>query len=213
MVDEDAVRQEICDAGRRLWELGLIGAGEGNISARIAPDRLLCTPSGLCKGRLTPSDLVTTDLAGTSLDARQPSSEVGIHLKAYQSRPDCASVVHAHPPTATAFTLCGRSWPDDLLPESAFVLGPVALVPFGFPGTDELPDQLSPYMAGHKTFLLSHHGAMTMGTCVSDACDRMETLERVAKLLYMARSMGEIVPLPSDARVRLQNNVLHGRLN
>lgn len=213
MVDEDAVRQDICDAGRRLWELGLIGAGEGNISARVGDNRLLCTPSGQCKGRLAPGDLVSIDLSGVSLDAGQPSSEVRIHLKAYQSRPDCAAVVHAHPPTATAFTLSASAWPDDLLPESAFVLGPVALVPFGFPGTDDLPNQLSPYLAGHKTFLLSHHGAMTLGKSVSDACDRMETLERVAKVLHLAQSMGEFVPLPADARQRLRNDVIHGRLS
>ncbi len=89
--------------------------------------------------------------------------------------------------------------PGDVLPESAYVLGPVASVPFGFPGTDELPDELGPVLSGHKTFLLSHHGAMTLGSSVMDACDRMETLERVAAVLMHARALGSVQPMPENA--------------
>ena len=73
------------------------------------------------------------------------------------------AVVHAHPPIATGFSLAGQEIPDDLLPESIYVLGSVATVPFCMPGTDEVPDGLEPYLDNHKTFLLSHHGAATMG--------------------------------------------------
>lgn len=213
MVEESQLRRDICEAGRRLWELGLVGAREGNISARLSDNSILCTPAGASKGHLNPLELVTTDLDGSPLDGRVPSSEILIHLAAYKGRPDCKAVVHAHPPIATSFTLAGKSIPDDVLPESAYVLGPVADVPFGFPGTTELSDQLAPYLSGHKTFLLSHHGAMTLGTSVADACDRMETLERVARMLATALFLGEVRPLPSAARERLRQNVLNGRLS
>ncbi|MBS1714451.1 MAG: class II aldolase/adducin family protein [Armatimonadetes bacterium] len=212
-VDREAqVRSQVCDVGRRLWERGLVGAREGNVSARLAPGVLVCTPGGVCKGDMRPEDLVLVDDEGRPLGEGRPSSEVKLHLRAYRRRLDCQAVVHAHPPVATAFSLAGQGLPDDVLPESAFVLGPVASVPFGFPGTDELPDRLDPFLDGHKTFLLSHHGAATLGRDVWDACDRMETLERVATMLLYANTLGRVVPMPPSAYAELKGTALHGRL-
>jgi len=213
-VDREAqVRSHICDVGRRLWERGLVGAREGNVSARLAPGVLVCTPSGACKGTLSPDDLVLIDEDGHPLGVGRPSSEIRLHVRAYRRRPDCFAVVHAHPTVATAFSLAGERLPDDVLPESAYVLGPVASVPFGFPGTDDLPDRLEPFWDGHKTFLLSHHGAATLGCDVWDACDRMETLERVATMVLHAKSLGRVVPMPESALAELRTTALHGRLS
>lgn len=212
MSDEARLRREVCDVGTRLWERGLVGANEGNITVRIAEDLLLATPAGLCKGQLEPDQLVVIRTDGTPVSGGQPSSEIKLHLRCYRRRPDCVAVVHAHPPVATAFTVAEDDIPDDVLPESGFVLGPVAVVPFGFPGTEELPDQLEPFLDDHKTFLLSHHGALTMGRNVWDACDRMETLERVATVLLHAKSLGRVTPMPRAGFSKLLEVALDGRL-
>jgi L-fuculose-phosphate aldolase len=214
MTDEATLRRDICEAGRRLWERGLVGATEGNLSARLGQDRLLCTPSGLSKGHMTPDDLVVCDHDGRPEpgQSHRPSSEIRLHLAAFRARPDCQAVVHAHPPIATAFTLAEVEIPDDLLPEAAYVLGPVASVPFAFPGTDEVPDTLAPYLAGHKTFLLSHHGAAVLGSSVEDAYNRMETLERIARIVLYARLLGRAVPMPDAALSRLRQVALTGAL-
>ena len=44
-----AVRREIVTVCRRLWERGLIAGPDGNVSVRVAPDRILVTPAGLSK--------------------------------------------------------------------------------------------------------------------------------------------------------------------
>lgn len=121
------------------------------------------------------------------------------------------AVVHAHPPIATAFTLAGESIPDDLLPESIYVLGRVVTIPFCMPGTDEVPDGLEPLMHDHKVFLLSHHGAATMGKDLWDAYNRMETLERVARVIWVARTLGAPKPLPNRA-LELMASALTGSL-
>jgi L-fuculose-phosphate aldolase len=197
-MDEGRVREEICEVGSRLWQKGLISGNEGNITARVGANAVLATPSGISKGHLKPSDLVVIDLEGNTTSGT-PSSEIKIHLESYKRREDCMAVVHAHPPTAIAFTLVGMEIPDDVLPEAAYVLGHVPTVEFGMPGTSDLSDKLSPYLAGHKTFLLTHHGAVALGKSVFDACYRMECLESVCRVLFTARQMGDVSPMPRDA--------------
>lgn len=207
------LKKQICEVGRTLYSRGLIGGCEGNISCRLEPGQLLCTPSGLCKGEMTPDQIVTIDLEGRLLEGKgRPSSEIRIHLLSYRERPDCEAVVHAHPPTATGMTLAGKSIPDDVMPEAGFILGPVALCAFGMPGTDELPATILPFIHNHKTFLLSHHGALALGTSLTDACHRMESLEQVAKALLTAHLFGGAKSLPESALEVMKEKALHGRL-
>jgi L-fuculose-phosphate aldolase len=203
----------MCEVGRRLWLRGLVGGGEGNISVRLSPRQFLCTPTGVSKGHLRPADLVIIDSKGQPLNDKIPSSEIRLHLKIYKHRPDCQAVVHAHPPTATGFALAQEEIPDNLLPEAAWVLGSVALVPFSMPGTEEVPDNLEPFLEDHKTFLLANHGAATMGTDLYDALYRMETLERVANTILIARMIGTPKPMPHAALDTLMTTVMHGRLS
>lgn len=162
---------------------------------------------------MKPDDLLVIDLNGNLVRGeRAVSSEIKLHLAIYKARKDCEAVVHAHPPTATAFTVAEEDIPDNVLPEAAMVLGSVATVPFAFPGTDEVPDRLEPFLEDHKTFLLSHHGAAVMGKDLWDACYRMETLERVARILFMARLMNGVRPMPDHAFDRLLQTSLTGTL-
>lgn len=212
-MSENELREAMCEFGRRLWERGLVGAAEGNLSVRLDSGMILCTPAGASKGHMKPSDLVIIDGDGVpQSDNGRPSSEIKLHLRCLRDRPDCAAVIHAHPPVATAFSLTRRSIPDDLLPEAAYVLGRVALVPYSMPGTDEVPEMLAPFLADHKTFLLSHHGAAALGVDLRDAYNRMETLERVARVLLLAEVLGGAEPLPTDAAVYLARHVVTGNL-
>ena len=45
-------KQDILEAGRRLYDKGYVVSNDGNISARISDDRIITTPTGLCKGTL-----------------------------------------------------------------------------------------------------------------------------------------------------------------
>jgi L-fuculose-phosphate aldolase len=194
-----------------MYGRGLVGATEGNISCRLPGDRLLCTPSGLCKGLLKPHDLVVIDLdgnvvssdagrvgfrGGESASKRQPSSEIKMHLGLYRDRPDTQAVLHAHPLYATGFAYAGASFPVGSSPEGFVVLGEVANVPFATPGTDEVPESLKSFAATHKTFLLQNHGATVVGHNLMDALFRMETLERLAKIFIVARQLGGEKSLP-----------------
>jgi L-fuculose-phosphate aldolase len=202
----------MCEVGRRLWQRDLVGANEGNISVRLSSRQILCTPTGVSKGHMRPDDLVVIDNHGEPVRGGLPSSEIKLHLRILALRKDCQAVIHAHPPVATAFALAGEPIPDDLMPEAAYVLGSVATVPFGMPGTEELPNMIEPLLEDHKTFLLANHGAVVMGKDLTDALFRMETLERVARVLMLARAIGEPQQMPDKAFQHMLNVALHGRL-
>lgn len=191
--------RNVCEIGHEMWQRGFVGATEGNLSIRIDENQILCTPSGLCKGQLCEDDLVIIDNGGNSLNGKTPSSEIKMHVRIYAKRSDCMAIVHAHPITATALALAHETIPDDLLPEAAVVLGSVALVPFGMPGTDEVPDALDPFLKNHKTFLLANHGAVALGKDLQDAYHRMETLERIAQVYAQAKGIGQPRPIPRAA--------------
>jgi L-fuculose-phosphate aldolase len=202
--DERKLRSELAAVCRRLHERDLIGAGEGNASARMGGGRFLVTPSGVSKASLRPADLLVVDAGGRKLrGAGRPSSELGMHLAAYQARPDAMALVHAHPITAVALTVAGLPPPNHLLPEASVVLGEVAVAPFATPGTPEVAASVSPLLARHDVVLLERHGALALGATPSQACDRMETLERVARVALLARLLGRCEPLGAEAVARV----------
>jgi L-fuculose-phosphate aldolase len=137
-----------------------------------------------------------------------------MHLAAYAARPDLAAAVHAHPLTAVALTVAGLPWPGDLVPEAAVMLGVVAVAPFAVPGTPEVAASLAPYLPRHDVLLLSRHGALCLGATVTEAMDRMETLERVARIALAARAFGGCAPLQPaqiDAVLRAAGRPPRGR--
>ena len=153
--------REIVLCCRRLWQAGLIAGQDGNVTVRYEPGRLLVTPRGLAKSDLAPEDLVDVDLDGRHLGgSRQASTELDLHLRVYRRRPDCGAVVHAHPPTATAFAVAGEGIPANVLPEVAVLMGDVPVVPYATTGTPALGDAVEPFLEAHEAVLLANHGAV-----------------------------------------------------
>lgn len=202
--EERRLREELVEIGRRLHARDLVGGAEGNLSVRLGEDRFLVTGSGISKGHLTPGDLVVVDARGEVVSGtRRASTELRMHLAVYAARPDVEAVVHAHPLTAVALTVAGLPPPSDLVPEAAVTLGPIAVASFATPGTEEVPASLAPLLPGHDAILLERHGALTVGKTLGEAFDRMETLERVARIALAARLVGRCEPLPAAAVARV----------
>ena len=194
------VRESLVRVCRALAERRLIAGQDGNVSVRVGPDRLLVTPAGFAKGALDTDDLIEVSLAGEQLAGRhRASSELGLHLSAYLTRDDVMAVVHAHPMTATAFTLVGERIPDGVLAELMLAVGPIGVAPYVQPGTEELGKSLQPLFKEHDVILLAHHGAVAVGRTLQDAHFAMETLEHGASTLHLARQLGSVVTLDAAA--------------
>lgn len=189
---ERRLRQEIVAAGRRLSDLGFVSGKSGNISVRDTPTSMLITAAGLRKGEMTPDDMCRVDLAGNQVGSGPcPSSEFRIHVMAYRKRPDVQAIVHSHPPFATGFATAGVALEGPVLAEALHILGPsVPLVSYGTPSTWELAERLEPWLPGHDAFLLANHGVLCLGTTLSEAVHRNETLEFLARVVLTARILG-----------------------
>jgi L-fuculose-phosphate aldolase len=172
----------------------MVASNDGNVTVKVAPDRILATPTGKSKGFLTEDDLVLTDLDGNVVDGsgKKVTSEIRIYMRIYKQRPDVLAAVHAHPLHATAYASCGKTVNSQVLPESVLSLGYVPLVPYGTPGTDELADVIGEYLDGHEVFLLQNHGALALGANVIEAYHRIECLEHTARIVYLGEALGGV---------------------
>lgn len=195
---ESMVRRSICDAGRTLYERGLIGPTDGNISARVGERYLVCTPSGAHKGELRADELVKTTLDGRPVGAGRASTELKMHLAIYAARPDIACVVHAHPPCAVGLTVAGVSLSSPVVPEILFAIGPVPTVPYSSPTTSDVPEAIAPVVGSCDAFILARHGSVVLCANPREGVMKTEIIEHTAKITLAAKVAGSATPLPAS---------------
>jgi L-fuculose-phosphate aldolase len=191
---ETRLRRGIIAAGVALTELRLIAAGEGNISVRAGTERVLITPSGARKGKLSVDEIVTVDLTGRVVgpSSRTPSSELGLHLCVYQNRPDLAACVHAHPPYAVACSVAGLSLNRPVLPEIIAAVGGIGTAGYATPSTPEMAESIMPLIGDHDAIVLKNHGVLTGGPDLDTALARMELVEHLAQVVFLASQLGHL---------------------
>jgi len=193
---EDEHRRDVCTAGRLIHNRAFVAATDGNISVRLDSRRVLSSPTSISKGMMVPDDLVITDLKGRKISGRrEASSELAMHLLIYNRRPEVHSVVHAHPPAATAHAAAGIALNKALLSELIITLGCIPVAPYGTPGTQELSDALEPMVQHYDAILLANHGVVTCGPDLLTAFFRLETLEHFAQVSLMTEMLGKQVLL------------------
>ncbi len=182
-MDETTARMDLIETCKRLYDRQLTVSAGGNMSVRM-DDCILITPSGRNKGLLRPEDLVKVAMDGTVLSGPKPSIETGFHLAIYRTNPSTKAIVHCHPLHCIAITVRGESLRCNLTPEGALLLGKVATVPYVTPGTQELIDEIRE-VALSNVILMERHGALTQGSNLEEAYNRMEELEFQARLQMM----------------------------
>ncbi len=192
-MDEQMIKEQICEMGRRMYQRNMVAANDGNISVKIREGEYFCTPTGVSKGYMTPDYICRVDAAGNLLEANpgfRPSSEMKMHMRVYARRPDIGAVVHAHPPYATSFAVMDTPLDQPIISEAVVSLGIVPVAEYGTPSTDELPEALEKYLPDYDAVLLEHHGALTYAADLTTAYMRMESVEFYAQLLYQTRMLG-----------------------
>lgn len=193
MHEEKALREAICEVGRRLYMKGYVASNDGNISARLSSGEILATPTGVSKGSLTPDMICKVNPQGEQLEGYlRVSSEIRLHLFCYDKRPDVQAVVHAHPPIATGFACAGLALDQLALPETVVSFGCIPLAPYATPGGPELPRSIDGIIERCDAILLANHGAVTVGSDPMNAYFKMETLEHTAHILWVARTLGGV---------------------
>lgn len=194
-------REEICDVCHKLWQRGIVAANDGNVSVMLEDGTFLCTPSGVSKSAMTPEILVHMNGDGSIISAAEgykPSSEMKMHMRCYQERPDVFAVVHAHPPIATSYASMNKALDGYHTAENIVNLGAVPVAPYAKPSTDQVPDSIAPFLQDHDAVLLAHHGALTVGDTLTRAYFRMESLEMYAKTSLYIHLLGGAPDMPEN---------------
>ena len=192
-MNEWKFREQMCEIGRRIYNKGFAAANDGNISLRLGDDRVLCSPTRVSKGFMKPDDLCIVDLDGKQISGkRKRSSEILLHLTIMKARADVRSVVHCHPPHATAFAVAREPIPKCVLPEIEVFLGEVAISPYETPGGQSFADTVLPFVKDTDTILLANHGTVTYGSDLEDAYFKTEIIDAYCRILILAKQIGRV---------------------
>ncbi|MEZ6095815.1 MAG: class II aldolase/adducin family protein [Pirellulaceae bacterium] len=186
-------RKLICEIGNRMYNRQFCAANEGNISIRLGENRVLCTPTLHCKGFMNPEDLCIVDMQGNQVSGnKNRTSEILLHLEIYRQRSDVDSVVHCHPPHATAFAITGEPIPMGVLPEPEIFLGEVPTAPYVLPGTQEFANSITPFVHNTNTIVLASHGVVSFDKGLERAYWLTEILDSYCRTLIHSRQIGPI---------------------
>ncbi|HEY6491309.1 MAG: class II aldolase/adducin family protein [Terracidiphilus sp.] len=198
--EAEALRSEIIEVGRKLWQRCYVDGNGGNISARLGTEYILCTPTMISKGDLQPEDICLCDLEGNMLAGRgQRTSELLLHLEIYKANAQARAVVHCHPPQATAFAITGTTPPIGLIPEYEVFIGPSVVARYETPGTQAFAETVLPFIHDHNTILLANHGIVCWADTVTHAEWLVEILENYCKTYLIAQQIGKpMIPIPEE---------------
>ncbi len=189
--EAEAVKLEICAVGKKLWNRQYVDGNGGNISYRIGPNEVICTPTLVSKFDLTPDDLCMVDLHGKQVAGKRPrTSEILLHLEIYKAVPEAKGAVHCHPPHATAYAITGRVPPSRVIPEFEVFVGKVAVSPYETPGTQAFAETVLPYVKQHNTVLLANHGIICWADSVTHAEWYAEVVDTYCWTLMLASQLG-----------------------
>lgn len=194
------------------WSCRILALGDhgdytlGHVSARSADEQhMLMKRYGLGLEEVTPDDILRLDLEGNILEGRgRAHLEYVLHSEIYRVRPDVQSVIHTHPPYATAF---GATDAELQLLNHDAVLFKEGLAYFD--DTAELivnPEQgakVASALGDRRVVLLRGHGVLFTGSSVPWATYAALTLERVLRIQSIANSFGNLRPMTPDMASRV----------
>lgn len=198
-MSETAVRRDLVRYSHAMHAAGFVANHDGNLSARIGDDRIVCTPTSFSKADVERDTLVVTDADGRKVAGRyRPFSELALHCAVYRARPEVQAVVHAHPPMATAFGASSRPVPHPFLPEAVVSLGAeIPTVPLTAPGPAAV-EALEPFVRRCDAVLIAGNGALAWGPDLETAWLRLELVEHICRIAHAALPLGGPARLPTD---------------
>ena len=183
-------KSKVVKAGLEVVASGLIARTWGNISCRVDDEYFVITPSGRSYESLTPEDIVLVKIEDCSYESEiKPSSEKGIHAAAYKMRPDVNFVIHTHQKNASAVSFLG--YDINMVPEEyrGIIGADIPVAAYGLPGTGKLRKGVIAALerSSSKAVIMSHHGALCIGTDYDDAFKVADTLEKVCEKFLLDR--------------------------
>lgn len=210
-----SLREEVLEANLALVKRGLVIFTFGNASGYDpASGRVVIKPSGVAYDKLTPADLVMTDLQGTILAGSnlRPSSDLPTHLALYQAFPGVHGVVHTHSRYATSWAQAGVEIPCLGTTHADYFQGPIpitrAMTPHEIQSEYEWNtgqviinrfQGLDPLQT--TAVLVNGHAPFCWGASVTDAAHTAEIVEELAHMAFLTVTIkADVAGLPDVLR-------------
>ncbi len=194
------LRADVCQLHAELPRNKLVAWTSGNISARDpASSLVVIKPSGLLFDDLTPQNMVVVDLQGRVAQGdHAPSSDTASHCAIYRHMPAVNGVAHTHSRYATAFAVAGLPIPCVTTAMADEFGGEIPCAGFGLIGGEEIGELVVGALRGHRSpaALLQNHGVFTIGKSARDAVKAAVMTEDNAAIVWTARQLGEVIPIP-----------------
>lgn len=187
------VKQIIVEAGRKMYNTGLVAGTSGNISIRNPDkeDSFFITPSSMAYDQIQEHDIVEINSKGEPyIKGLRPSSEWQMHVCVYERFKKYNAIVHTHSTFATSFAVTHEDIPLILIEMRPYLGGDLHVAPYRPAGTKELGEVILPYLEDRNSCLLANHGTISCGETLEDAFMAAEYVEDAAKIYYYAKTSG-----------------------
>jgi L-fuculose-phosphate aldolase len=200
----DEIKAELLWTAQESLRTNLVHGTAGNFSARLPDGNVVLTPSSLPYETMTLDDLVVTDLDGNVLEGKNgPTTEKQLHLACLKTYDDIHAVIHCHAKYCTMFALTNTTIPCAIEEVEVYVGGDVPVANYQFTGSQELADEVSKWVGDRAAVLMANHGLLTVGKSPKDALKIANLVELTAEIVWGAKLLGEIVPLPDSTREKM----------
>ena len=217
---EAHLREEVCRAGRSLFERGYVHGTTGNISVKLPgdPGGFLITPTDACLGFLEPEKLALVDAQGEQRSGERASKTLTLHRRIYQHAPEASCVIHTHSSWLVDLTLRGVWREQDIVPPLTpyFVMkvGHVPLVPYFRPGDVRVAEHVAQLIDTHRqrglilrAVMCDRLGPQVWGSSTTATMAVLEELEETARLWLRSLNSGHpVAPLSEDAIEELRQH-------
>ena len=203
--------KEFIGVCHRLAQTQYVTSSGGNLAWRLEDELLMITPTKMYKGDIDLEDLVFIDMNGKVIEGeRKPTGETPMYLKFFGLRQDVVSVIHCHAPHVCAMAISsGENWlMRPIFPETTIEVGPVPLVPYAEPLTEQLAEHFVPFLPKYNSFLMESHGLVTMSRSgIKETLRLVELLEMSARSILQALTVGKVKELDRQAVRNLGNTM------
>jgi len=197
--DPRAVEEALLETAREMLHRGLVEGTSGNLSARLPNGSVVMTPSSVEYEGMTIDDLVICDPDGEVVSGeRAPTTEKALHLACLRKHEDIAAVIHSHAKFATMFAITHQPIPCVIEEFDVYVGGEVPVANYELTGSDDLGEEVSRWVGERGAVLMANHGLLTVGKDPKDAMKIASLVERTAEIVWGARLLGDLVPLPQQ---------------
>jgi L-fuculose-phosphate aldolase len=197
---------------KEMLRKGLVEGTAGNLAARLPDGNVVLTPSSLPYETMALEDLVVCDLDGNVLEGtRGPTTEKALHLTVLREYDDVHATIHSHAMYATMFAVTRTPVPAVIEEFVVFVGGDVGVAEYCTTGTSELAVEVAKHLGDRSAVLMANHGLFTIGRDPQHAMHVAALVERTAQIIWGAKQIGEVIPIPDEVNKTFAGYYRYGR--